>query len=229
LFQGSNTCGRVAFASAILDLMKIIGLTGVIGSGKSTVAGFLKELGAAVINADEVAHQVYAPGTPGWQQVVSTFGSGILNPDASIDRRKLGQIVFTNSEALARLNRIIHPLVEQKVRALLDDYRNQGVRVTVIEAALLIEAGWVPLMDELWVTTAPREVIWRRLKARDSAARRQVLARLRSQLPVIQQRRMATRMIETNTDLDKLRRKIARLWRKTVAELPGPAKGAFNR
>jgi dephospho-CoA kinase len=225
----ANTCGRAAFASAILVLMKVIGLTGVIGSGKSTVAGFLNELGAAVINADEIAHRVYAPGTPGWQQVVSTFGSSVLNPDGAIDRRMLGQVVFASSEARGRLNRIIHPLVEQKVRALLDDYRNRGVRVAVIEAALLIEAGWVPLVDELWVTAAPREVICRRLKARDSAARRQVIARLRSQLPVVQQRRMATRVIETNTDLDKLRLKIARFWRKTTCTLPGPSAGNINR
>jgi dephospho-CoA kinase len=214
---------RGASASGILNFVKVIGLTGVIGSGKSTVAGLLEQLGAKVIDADRVAHEVYAPGTTGWHEVISAFGRNILSQDGMIDRRKLGKIVFAEPAARARINNIIHPLVKQKVLRLLKKYRDEGTSVAVIEAALLIEAGWVPMLDELWVTTAPREIIYKRLKARDNAARQQVLARLRSQLPVAQQRRLATHVIATDTDLGDLRRKIAVLWLKTSS---GPT--AYN-
>ena len=96
--------------------MKIISLTGGIGSGKSTVSAILKELGAVVIDADKVGHEVIDPGTPGWQEVVATFGRDILTPQGTIDRKKLAQIVFNNPEALQKLNQIVHPKIDAEVR-----------------------------------------------------------------------------------------------------------------
>jgi len=122
--------------------MKVIGITGTIGSGKSTVAGFLRDLGAKVIDADEVGHEVYLPGTPGWKDVVEAFGEGILSADGAVDRHKLGEKVFKNHAALAKLNCIVRPLIFEEVLARLKKFRQKRTRVVVLEAALLIEAGW---------------------------------------------------------------------------------------
>lgn len=192
--------------------MKVIGITGLIGSGKSTVASFVKEMGAVVIDADELAHRVYEPGTKGWQSLVSAFGQGILTADGQIDRKRLGEVVFKDAGARIRLNEITHPLITQRVKALLDDYRRQGAGVVVIEAPLLIEAGWPSMVDEVWLTTAPREVIFRRLKAKRGLSRAQALARIRAQRPVSQQMRYAHRVINTDTSLEKLKARVRRLW-----------------
>ena len=109
--------------------MKIIGLTGGIGSGKSTVAQFLAELGAVVLDVDKVGHEALEPGSEAWEQIVNEFGKGILTAGDKIDRAKLGKIVFNNQEALMRLNRIIHPVMDNMVEAKLEEYRhNRGRR-----------------------------------------------------------------------------------------------------
>ncbi len=134
--------------------MKVIGLTGGIGSGKSTVSRFLGEMGAVVLDADKVGHQAYQPGTETWKELVAAFGEDIVAPDSTIDRRKLGAIVFADPEALARLNRIVHPRMFDMMKAQIEEYRGQGTEVVVLEAAILLEANWTPLVDEVWVTVA---------------------------------------------------------------------------
>ena len=113
--------------------MKVIGLTGGIGSGKSTAAHILAEYGAKVIDADKVAHEVFNPGTEGLQKVVETFGEGVLNSLGEIDRKKLGEIVFSNPTALSTLNEIIHPRAYELTRSRLEEFRKQGVEVVVLE------------------------------------------------------------------------------------------------
>jgi dephospho-CoA kinase len=194
--------------------MKVIGITGTIGSGKSTVAGFLRDLGAKVINADEVGHEVYLPGTQGWEAVVEAFGKGILAADGTVDRHKLGEIVFKNQVALSKLNCIVRPLIAQEVQARLKELRKKRTRVVVLEAALLIEAGWSPLVDEIWVTTAPEIVIFKRLAAKREMSRAQAQARIKAQIPVAEQKKYATRVIDTNIPLPELKAKIAAFWQK---------------
>ena len=139
--------------------MKVIGLTGGIGSGKSKVSQFLAELGAVILNADEVGHEAFKPDTEIWRKVVAAFGRRILTPDGNIDRKRLGEIVFGNPESLSRLNQIMHPRMYALVKAQLEEYRRQGTRVVVLEAPLLIEAGWTSLVDEVWVTTASETTV----------------------------------------------------------------------
>jgi len=129
--------------------MIVIGLTGGIGSGKSTVAQFLAELGAVVLNADEVGHEAYRPHTETWQELVNAFGSGILQPDDEINRKKLGEIVFADSQALTRLNQIVHPRMFRMMQERIEGWREQGVEVVVLEAAILFEANWTSLVDEM--------------------------------------------------------------------------------
>ena len=129
--------------------MKVIGLTGGIGSGKSTVSQFLVELGTVIIDADKVGHEALQLDTELWHEVVFAFGRQVLKPNGDIDRKKLGELVFGNSESLLRLNQIMHPRMYDIVKAQLEDYRRQGVGVVVLEAPLLIEAGWTSLVDEV--------------------------------------------------------------------------------
>ena len=193
--------------------MKVIGLTGGIGSGKSTVSQFLAELGAVILDADRVGHEALKSDTEVWRKVVAAFGRQILTPRGDIDRAKLGEMVFGNPESLSRLNQIMHPRIYDMVKAQLEGYRRQGVEVVVLEAPLLIEAGWTSLVDEVWVTVAPEAIVLRRLKQGIGLSESESLARLRSQLSLEERIRHAEVVINTDCDLDELRARIGELWR----------------
>jgi dephospho-CoA kinase len=193
--------------------MKVIGLTGGIGSGKSTVSRFLAELGAVILDADKVGHEAFKPDTEIWRQVVAAFGSQILTPGGDIDREKLGEMVFGNPESLARLNQIMHPWMYEIVTAQLDDYRRQGIDVVVLEAPLLIEVGWASSVDEVWVTVASEATVLSRLEEQKGLSRQKALARIHSQLSLEERIRHADVVIDTDCDLDELRARVAELWR----------------
>ena len=193
--------------------MKVIGLTGGIGSGKSTVSRFLAELGAIILDVDRVGHEAFKPDTEIWRQVVAAFGSQILTPGGDIDREKLGEMVFGNPESLARLNRIMHPRMHEIVTAQLDDYRRQGMDVVILEAPLLIEAGWASSVDEVWVTAAAEATVLSRLEAQKGLSRQQSLARIHSQLSSEERVRHADVVIDTDCDLEELKTRVGELWR----------------
>ncbi len=203
--------------------MKVIGLTGGIGSGKSTVSRFLEKLGAVIIDTDKIGHEVFEPDTDAWREVLAAFGRQILTPDGEVDRKKLGKIVFANPEALARLNKIMHPRIYAWVKAQIEEYRRQRVRVVVLEAPLLIDvpllmkAGEPSLLgevSEVWVTVAPESTVIQRLRKKLGFSEPEVLARLRSQLPSEERIKHADVVIDTGCSLDELRAKIEKLWRK---------------
>ncbi len=162
--------------------MKVIGLTGGIGTGKSIVSQFLAELGAVIIDADKAGHEAFKPNTEAWHEVVAAFGRQILAPSGEVDRKKLGEIVFSNPESLLQLNKIMHPQMRNMIKAQIEEYRRQGVDVVVLEAAILIEANWTPLVDEVWVTLAPESAVLKRLREQRGLEEKQTLARIRSQL-----------------------------------------------
>ncbi len=203
--------------------MKVVGLTGGIGSGKSTVARLLAELGAVVIDADKVGHEAFKPNTELWREVVATFGRQILTPDGDIDRKKLGEIVFNNSESLTRLNQIMHSRMYDMVKAQLDGYRRQGVDVVVLEAPLLIEANWTSLVDEVWVILVSEATVLRRLKGRSKLSEQESLARIRSQLSSEERLKHADVVIENDGDLNELKTKVEELWRKLNTQGAGEA------
>lgn len=192
--------------------MKVIGVTGGIGSGKSTVSGFLAELGAVIIDADKVGREALKPGTEVWREVVAAFGRQILTPGGNINRKKLGEIVFRNSESLSRLNQIMHPRMYDMVRAQLEGYRKQGAGVVVLEAPVLIEANWTSLVDEVWVTVATESAVLRRLKEKFGLSEPESLARIHSQLPSEERVKHADVIIDTDCDLDELKAKVKELW-----------------
>jgi len=194
--------------------MKVIGLTGGIGSGKSTVSKFLAHLGAVVIDADKVGHEVFKPGTKAWQEVVDAFGQGIISADGTIDRRKLGEIVFSNPGARAKLNQVMHPLIYEQVKSRIGEYGKKGVAIIIVEAPLLLEVGWKSLVDEVWVTSASEATVIKRLKEQKGLSETQSLARIRAQLTDEERIRQADVVIDTDCALDELKEKVEALWRK---------------
>lgn len=197
--------------------MKVIGLTGGIGSGKSTVSQFLAELGAVIIDADKVGHEAFKPETEIWREVVAAFGKQIVTPDDTINREKLGTIVFGNSKARERLNQIMHPRMYDLVKAQIEEYRRQGESVVVVEAPLLLEAGWTSLVDEVWVTVASEAAVLKRLRERTGLSEAESLARLRSQLAAEKRVRHADVVIDTDCSLDELKAKVKKLWQELQA------------
>jgi dephospho-CoA kinase len=192
--------------------MKVIGLTGGIGSGKSTASGLLAELGAVIIDVDKVGHELLKPGTEVWCEIVAAFGRRILTPDGDINRKKLGEIVFSNPESLLKLNQIMHPRMYDMVKARLEGYRGQGVGVVVLEAPLLVETSWTSLVDEVWVTVASQSTVLRRLKEKLGLSEPEALVRIHSQLPSEERARYADVIIDTDCSLDELKAKVKGLW-----------------
>ncbi len=192
--------------------MKTIGLTGGIGSGKSTFSGYLKELGASVIDADTIGHRVLEYNQVK-NELIAAFGNRILDKYGQVSRKKLGDIVFyQDKNLLPVLNRITHPVILERIKEELDSYRQQGVSVTVIEAPLLIEAGYTSLVDQIWVTSAPEEVIINRLKDKNGLPYSQIMNRIHSQLPAEERNKYADIIINTDVTFKELKEKANDLW-----------------
>ena len=195
-----------------------IGLTGGIGSGKSTAAKILAELGAPAIDADKVGHEIYQPDAPAYRELVDAFGEGILAPDRTIDRRKLGPIVFADPAALKRLNAIVHPKMFARMGEMVAAMRRGGeTRPIIIEAAILIEANWQPLFDEIWLVTAARERVIERVERDRGLKPEQTEARIRAQLSDEERRKYATSVIRNDGTLEELRAAVTRLWQDALA------------
>ena len=190
--------------------MFVIGLTGGIGTGKSEVCGILSGLGAVVIDADLVGHEVYRPQTEGWRRIVETFGKDVLGPTGAIDRKKLGAIVFGDAQALERLNAIAHPRIYAKIEERIAELKRQGHTVAVVEAALLIEANWTPLVDEVWVVVSDEQNVVERLKNRhlDHAA---IRARISAQMAQAERVKHGDAVIDNNGNLAALTRSVEQL------------------
>ncbi|RMF37593.1 MAG: dephospho-CoA kinase [Chloroflexi bacterium] len=183
----------------------LIGLTGNIATGKSTVARMLAEQGATVIDADRLAHQAMRRGTPVYRRIVETFGEEVLAPDGEVDRARLGRIVFADPEALRRLEAIVHPAVIAEVARRIAQADGDLV---VVEAIKLIEAGMHRDLDALWVTTCPREEQVRRLMAERGMSRAEAERRVDAQPPQEEKVALADRVIDTSGSLEETRRQV---------------------
>ena len=178
----------------------------------------MEALGASLISADQVGHEAYTPNTEAWEQVVAAFGDGILQEDGEIDRSKLGAIVFSAPEKLEQLNQIMHPRMARMVADKIETLRNQGVGVVVVEAALLFEAGWDSLVEEVWVTDSPEQIVIERLKARNGLSEEEARKRISSQMDRSERLERSDYVIDNSGDMSGLESAINELWDRRVAE-----------
>jgi len=200
--------------------MRVIGLTGGIGTGKSTVSQFLSELGAVIIDADAVGHEALMPDSSIHDKVVAAFGQEILASDGTIDRKKLARIVFDSPDNLTKLNNIVHPWMYETMKAKIEGYRKDGVKVVVLDAAILIEANWVLLVDEVWATVASQDTVIARLKKRgEGLSEADAFARIRNQMPTEERVKHAAVVIDTDCSLDEVRVKVAKLWQEVLRQV----------
>lgn len=191
--------------------MLTIGITGGIGSGKSTAARILEEYGARIILADEVAWGVIQPDMPAYRQIVDHFGPGILDEARRIDRKKLGEIVFNNSQELLLLNSITHARVAEKIKDLLDGFRREQVKLAVVEAIVPIGHGFLDAVDTVWVVLASEAVRVERIIKRNNFSPEEALRRIRSQMSDEKYKSVADKMIYNNGTVSELRVKIREL------------------
>ncbi len=194
--------------------MKLVGLTGGIASGKSTVASMLRELGAKIINADDLARVVVQPGNEAWREIVAAFGKEILGPDRAIDREKLRKIIFSDDRARQRLDAITHPRIRTLAQTRAQELAAKGSDIVVYEAPLLFETeahSWIrPVILVACDDAAQR----RRLKARDRLSEKEIDRHVAAQMPLSEKRALADYVIENSGDLDDLRRQVSDTWTK---------------
>jgi dephospho-CoA kinase len=191
----------------------VIGLTGGIGAGKSTVTQMLEKLGAAVIDADKVGHQIYLPDLPAWREIVDTFGPEVLNADRTIDRQALGKLVFADPEALRTLNRIVHPKIFDRMGELIAEMRARGgMKAIVVEAAVLIEANWMALVDQVWLVVASEAVVVDRLAKQRHLSSEQVRTRIAAQLTNDERLKHADVVIRNDGSLEEVRHAVQQAW-----------------
>jgi dephospho-CoA kinase len=188
--------------------MHVIGLTGGIAAGKSTVSAALREAGAVVIDADQIGHQAYRAGTETYAALVEAFGPGIVGADGEIDRRTLGAIVFADPEQRRRLQDLVWPRMKAMLRQQLDELRAAGTAIAVVEAAVLIEAGWLDLVDEVWVVQVPEAIAMQRLMARNGFSAEDARARIRAQLANEERARYAQVIIDNSGSVEDARRQV---------------------
>lgn len=198
--------------------MKVIGLTGNIACGKSVVAKMLEGLGAKIIDADYIARLVVEPGEPAWREIVEKFGEEILHPDGTINRNRLGEVVFNDQEKREELNRITHPRIVETIKDLIDRYAGEKAEVVGIEAALIVEKGGMkPLIGDLIVVTADREMQTARLIERNGFSPEEAAVRIESQMPLSEKIKHATYVVDNSGTLERTREQVEEVWKKIIS------------
>lgn len=193
--------------------MILVGLTGGVATGKSTVAKMFKSYGAVVIDADELAREVVQPGKPAWRDIISRFGKSVLNSDRTINRQALGQIVFHDGTELRKLEQMIHPRVAQKqARLTRQAAQRDPYAVVIYDVPLLFEAGIDKRVDKTVVVTSDRETQIMRLKRRNGLTRVEALRRIRSQMPLAMKRLRADYVLDGTKHRQSLSRDVSRLF-----------------
>jgi dephospho-CoA kinase len=193
-----------------------IGVTGGIASGKTLVGSLLARRGAGVIDADAVAHDVYAAGSDGFSALVKTFGSEIVGADGSIDRRRLGAIVFADANKRSQLTQIVWPRTRLAIEELVRREQASGGLVCVVEAPLLIEAGWTDMVDQVWLVRAPIEAVRARLQQRGLSPE-EIDSRLAAATDTAAAASAATVVVENDGDRAHLERIVDAAWQRHVA------------
>jgi dephospho-CoA kinase len=184
--------------------LRVFGLTGGIGSGKSTVARLLRERGVAVVDADELAREAVAPGSAGLAEVVAAFGTEVLDSAGALDRQRLGERVFADAEARKRLNSITHPIVRRLSQERFAELGRQGVELAAYDVPLLFEVGLDAVLKPTVVVACSEATQLARVSARDGLTEAAVLARIAAQMPLAEKRRRADHVLENDGTLEQL-------------------------
>jgi dephospho-CoA kinase len=200
--------------------MLIVALTGGIASGKSVVASFLRDRGCALHSADAAAHEAMAPGTPAWETLVAHFGTRILNADRTIDRRKLGALVFADESERLFLNSVVHPLVLRNKQEEVDRLEREGRhRIFVSEAALTFESGFAGFHDKIVVVFCRAAIQEERLMSREGIGREEARRKIRAQMPVDDKKKLADYLIDTSGSLLETERQTETVFRRLLVDL----------
>ena len=196
--------------------MTVLGLTGGIACGKSTVAEWLRQLGAAVLDADAISRSLTAPGGAALPVIHKAFGSAVFAADGTLNRAALATCVFADEESRLRLNEILHPMIEHILQQKMEDCRKSGVQIVVLDVPLLYEAGMERLADVVACVSAAEETQVSRLHVRDGLNRQQALLRVQSQWPLREKERRADYVIRTDVSKEEARRQTVQLYRQLV-------------
>jgi dephospho-CoA kinase len=198
----------------------VAGLTGGIATGKSTVSAFLEQAGAVIVDADKIARHLVRKGQPAWQKIVDAFGLSILLPDGELDRSRLGEIIFNDPHQKRILNRIVHPEVGSETAVQLAEIeKNQPDSLVILDVPLLIESGMNAGLSEIIVVVIPEPLQIERLMHRDNLSQEQALARMRSQMPIDEKRKHATRLIDNSGSRENTRRQTMDIYRQLAGRI----------
>ncbi|MBU5614344.1 dephospho-CoA kinase [Geomonas azotofigens] len=198
--------------------MRIIGLTGGIASGKTSAAQLFEELGAAVIDADQLAREVVQPGEEALARIAASFGEQVLNPDGTLNRAALGEIVFADPSARRTLEEITHPAIRKRAEEKLERLREAGTGTAFYVAPLLFEAGITSRVHEVWVVYLDRETQLQRLMARDGLSREAALSRIASQMPMEEKKKLGKVVIDNRGSKEDLEAQVRKLWREEIVD-----------
>ncbi len=198
----------------VSKMNKVIGLTGGIASGKSTVSKILSDLGAVIIDGDIIARKIVTKGSPALDEIKNFFGEDYLNKRGELDRKKLGGLVFKDNEALKKLNEITHPkIIEEIKKEIISHKKNWPNTVIIVDAALLIEMKLTELVDEVWLVALPYEQQLKRLMERDQLTLAEAEKRVNSQMSLEEKKKFAHQTIDNSMDLEHLIKEVKVLWR----------------
>ncbi|SMC74582.1 dephospho-CoA kinase [Sporomusa malonica] len=197
--------------------MYLIGLTGSIASGKSTVSKMLRELGAYIVDTDKISHEIIQPGKPAWKEIIETFGKNITEENGQINRKRLGQIVFADTRARERLECITHPRIEEAAMAAIAEAEDQGYDIIVLDVPLLIEVGWHTRVNAVWVVYVDEKTQVVRLMMRDDSTYEDAMARIKAQLSLHEKLKYADVVINNSKTIDNTTVQVLKAWHEINA------------
>lgn len=197
----------------------VLGLTGGIATGKSTADEFFKKKQIPIIDSDKIAHNIMDVGKPAWKQVKETFGEDYLNPDQSVNRKKLGNLVFNDSAELKKLNDITHPLIYQEIQDKIKAEKDKNVPLVIVDAPILFETGGQSYCDKTLVISLPQDLQIKRLMARNNLTEDEALSRINSQMSLKEKRKLATFVVDNAGTIEELESKLEQLLKEIKYEV----------
>lgn len=200
--------------------MRVIGLTGGIGTGKSTTSQIIRSLGVPVIDADEVSRSLLSPGSSYNSKVADLFGNQVLDESGNIDRKALANIIFASEEMRKKLEALLHPLVRFEMEKRIKELKDQEKKLVVLDIPLLFEKGyWQNKVDEIWLVDTTQELQIKRIKERELWSEKEILDRIHAQMPLEEKRLLASKIILNNGSFEELENRISDLISETKNDI----------